>query len=165
MKFSTKAALFAAAASVGSSLLAPAAQAGIIATIEQQGANVVATASGTVNTAGLGSGGTNSNSGASVNSAAGLFAVGSASVYDIFTGITGPKKFGSVHFIQASSETGDLIAVEGVNNWLLLPDNYASGTSLSGTGTWDNTTLAALGLTTGTLTWTWGSGQPRIVSR
>ena len=36
MKFSTKAALFAAAASVGSSLLAPAAQAGIIASSKAQ---------------------------------------------------------------------------------------------------------------------------------
>jgi hypothetical protein len=158
MKFSTKAALFAAAISVGSSLVAPAARAAIIATIEQQGANVVATASGTVDTAGLGSGGTNSNSGASVNSAAALFAVGSASTYDVFTGITGPTHFGSVHFLQASSQTGDLIAVVGVNGWLNLPDNYVSGASLSGTGTWDNTTLAALGLTTGILTWTWGSG-------
>jgi PEP-CTERM motif len=33
-----------------------------------------------------------------------------------------------------------------------------SGTYLSDTSTWNNTTLAALGVTSGTYTWTWGTG-------
>jgi PEP-CTERM motif len=36
---------------------------------------------------------------------------------------------------------------------------YTSGTSLSGTDTFDSTSLALLGLTDGTYTYTWGTGN------
>jgi hypothetical protein len=41
---------------------------------------------------------------------------------------------------------------------LFLPVNYVSGAPLSDSATWDNATIASLGLTPGTYTWTWGSG-------
>ncbi len=41
---------------------------------------------------------------------------------------------------------------------LLLPSGYVSGTALSATDTYNNTTIAALGLAVGTYTYTWGSG-------
>jgi hypothetical protein len=41
---------------------------------------------------------------------------------------------------------------------LILPTSYVSGTFLSATDTYDSTTIAALGLTPGTYTYTWGIG-------
>ena len=41
---------------------------------------------------------------------------------------------------------------------VFVPVGYVSGSSLSDTSTWDNTTVAALGLIPGTYTYTWGSG-------
>ena len=41
---------------------------------------------------------------------------------------------------------------------LVVPNNYVSGSSLSGTSTYSGQTLAGLGLTPGTHRWTWGSG-------
>ena len=41
---------------------------------------------------------------------------------------------------------------------LLLPIGYISGSSISGTDTWDGTSLAGLDLKAGTYTYTWGTG-------
>jgi hypothetical protein len=41
---------------------------------------------------------------------------------------------------------------------LYVPLGYKSGGLLSDTAIFDNTTIAKLGLTPGTYTWTWGSG-------
>jgi hypothetical protein len=41
---------------------------------------------------------------------------------------------------------------------LLVPDGYVSGSALSGTAIWDAFTIASLGLTPGTYTYTWGTG-------
>jgi hypothetical protein len=38
---------------------------------------------------------------------------------------------------------------------IYVPSGYVSGTSLSDTATWDNTTIAGLGLTGGTYTYSW----------
>ena len=40
---------------------------------------------------------------------------------------------------------------------LEVPAGYQSGNPLSGSSTWDNTTIASLGLTPGTYTWSWGT--------
>ncbi len=52
-----------------------------------------------------------------------------------------------------------MFAVIGYKNRIQLPGSYVSGAIFSSTLTWDNTTLAALGVTPGTYTWTWGSGD------
>jgi len=39
-----------------------------------------------------------------------------------------------------------------------VPSGYISGAALPDTSTYDNTTLAALGVNDGTYVWTWGTG-------
>jgi hypothetical protein len=41
---------------------------------------------------------------------------------------------------------------------LAVPQGYMSDTPLSSTATWNNTTIAALGATPGSCSWTWGTG-------
>jgi PEP-CTERM motif len=89
---------------------------------------------------------------------AGWVLVGPLSGGNIFTGLTGPLSFGTGDLMAASSATGDGFGLEASLNGfgpptLGLPFGY-TGTELSGTATYDNTTIAALGLTPGTYTYT-----------
>ena len=61
--------------------------------------------------------------------------------------------------VAASSATGDSFGLEANFNGfgtpiLFLPFGYTAGTELSGTATYDNTTIAALGLAPGAYTYT-----------
>jgi PEP-CTERM motif len=79
-------------------------------------------------------------------------------------GITGPLDFGpgSGRYTLSTSASGDVFGF--VNNpsrglqALLVPLGYSSGILLSGTATFAGQTLASLGATLGTYTWTWGNG-------
>ncbi|MCY2935272.1 MAG: PEP-CTERM sorting domain-containing protein [Planctomycetota bacterium] len=130
-------------------------------TIQQVGSNVVMTGSGSVNTAGLTSNGSADRAG-SVNPSFSAFAMGSPStVTDTFwASLTGTKPaIGTGSFTLASSGTGDSFGVVTLGNGgLYLPPTYISGANLSGQSTFASTTLSGLGLTTGSYTWTWGSG-------
>src|SRR5262249_2258386 len=65
---------------------------------------------------------------------------------------------------SANSETGVRVTMQGTNpgfpsdNLLYVPGGYISGGPVSDSATFNNTTIANLGLTPGTYTWTWGSG-------
>jgi hypothetical protein len=41
---------------------------------------------------------------------------------------------------------------------IVVPDGYVTGTTISGSTTYSGTTIADLGLATGTYTWSWGTG-------
>ena len=74
-----------------------------------------------------------------------------------YTSITGPGSIGpgsSLYF--ADSTSGDNVMMN--NNSVSVPIGYTSGTELSGTATFNNNTIAGMGLTEGTYTYTWGSG-------
>ena len=76
------------------------------------------------------------------------------------TSFTGPTSFGSGGApISATSDTGPLVGL-GVNPSLFLsvPQGYLSG-NLSDSATYDGATFTSLGVTPGTYTWTWGSGD------
>jgi hypothetical protein len=82
-----------------------------------------------------------------------------------FTGvIAGPSAFGSGPLFPASSGGGDPVDIAPVVNTaplfgaVFVPVAYVSGSNLSDTSTWDNATIADLGLFPGTYTYTWGSG-------
>ena len=77
----------------------------------------------------------------------------------VYGGITAPADFGTGNETLATTTAGDTFgfAGDGVEE-LLLPIGYISGSSISGTDTWDGTSLAGLDLKAGTYTYTWGTG-------
>jgi hypothetical protein len=80
----------------------------------------------------------------------------------LYTGSTfnSPANFGTGGQTVGSSGTGDFFGVTFAisNNQLFVPSGYTSGSFISGTTTFNSTTLATLGATPGTYTWSWGSG-------
>ena len=71
---------------------------------------------------------------------------------------SGPTGIGAAGTHGASTGSGDWVGIWFGIAGVLVPAGYVSGQSLSGTGTYSSTTIAALGMTPGTYTWTWGSG-------
>lgn len=130
-------------------------------TIEQVGSNVTASGSGSLDVAGLTFDGTVV-AFPLILPDSGILLVGNPeTTYAAYAygPIAGPSNFGSGSLAWANSATGDLIGVSSSISVLGVPLGYLSGSPLSGTATFDNTTLADLGLTDGTYTWTWGSGD------
>jgi hypothetical protein len=166
-----------AAALLAPALLAPApARAIVTLRVQQVGNDVVITGSGTANTNGLTAAGTD-NDYTNVLTDALIYAgpnaftdgPGEAVGVSLWSNIsTGPLLFGSVPGVTElpDSGRGDLFGI--VANYfentsgaqrLVLPLGYSSGTTLNGTSTFTNITLAELGLTPGQIeTWSWGAG-------
>jgi hypothetical protein len=51
-----------------------------------------------------------------------------------------------------------LAGLYGYGHFIYVPAGYVSGTQLSDTDTFNGATFASLGITSGTYTYTWGSG-------
>ena len=77
----------------------------------------------------------------------------------------GPASFGSGSTATTSVGSGDQWGLYGIAGTmcLLLPDGYTSGAFLSGTATYENTDLTALGLTKGEYVYTWGSDKLTLI--
>lgn len=124
--------------------------------IREVGSNVVATGSGSINTDSLSywaSGGFGS---AQMDSSTARLFIGPASETDLVIGFTGPTNFGTGPFKGANSVTGVRVGI--FTDYFELPSGYVSGTALqTSTATWNATSFADLGLTTGTYTWSWGN--------
>jgi hypothetical protein len=143
---------------MGSGLSAPPAQAAFVVTLAQDGTNVVATGSGTIDLAGL----SFSTSGAGIAAIVpldGLINVGPASLEpaSYFDGVSGPFGFGSGPALTYAS-TGGGDAVGLFADSLYVPEGYVSGSALADSSTYDNQTLSSLGLTPGVYVYTFGSG-------
>ena len=143
------------------------AQAGYIVTLQQVGANVVATGSGAFNLNGLtfvdSRIATNqalviANSGVIQTAPTGLVNV------DEYNGFTGPTSFGSGGVHLANTSSGDFVSIFASGEFffqdIFLPTTYVSNAALSDSMTFNNQTLASLGVTPGTYVWTWGTGLP-----
>jgi len=143
-------------------LLASTSHASIIININQVGGDIVATGSGSINLTGL----TLNGDGWSTGQFApywGRVAIGSTFArFDIYGAISGPTAFSPYNvLVNADLASGNFFGVDGSSNSLFLPFGYTSGTQLSGTSTWQNTSLLNdLGINTGpsTYSWQWGSG-------
>jgi IPTL-CTERM motif len=126
-------------------------------TIQQVGANVVATGSGTLNLAAIPPY-LNASGQSFMQPNVGGLAIGtiSASV-DLHAPVTGPTNFGSGSaYVHADSDSGLLVGITA-NQYVVVDHSYVGG-NLNSSSTWNNRTIASLGLTPGTYTWTWGSG-------
>jgi hypothetical protein len=148
------------AAALAVAQFASPAQAAYTVTLEQVGANVVATGSGTLNIAGLGSIGPGIDP-AGLVPFTGVIITGPPAVgEDFYTGVTGgPTSFGSGPVTLASSGSGDKVDIGGQLRELTVPLGYVSGNPLADTSTYDNTSFSSLGVTPGTYTWTLPSGD------
>lgn len=140
----------------------------VIIQFTQQGSNVVATVSGTLNTTGLTllAASYNSNPSSTVNPGSGTVVVGFSGAFvstKVFSGFSGPSSFGTGIGRSADSwdSSGGFIDFRAnataSSTRLFLPSSFLSGGSLSASDTWNNTTFFGLGLTAGTYTYTWSS--------
>jgi hypothetical protein len=136
------------------------ANASFLYTLTEVGPDVVGSGSGTLDVADLGSPITASNCNAGSIATIGLVSGGAstATCTGLFS-IAGPATIGSSGLEYAGLATGDIVGVAGADHELFVPNGYVSGAALSNSETWDLATFASLGLTPGTYTWTWGTGQ------
>lgn len=139
---------------------------GYTITLVQQGDNVVATGSGSIDLTGLELGDAHSES-ALVLPAVGILFTGATGNADVYTGtFSGPMSFGTGSYGgYASNGNGDLAGIAAAGGQILVPHGYVSGNSLSSSATWDNATFASLGITPGTYVITWGTvaADPSII--
>ena len=135
------------------------AQAAYTVTLVQQGPNVVADGSGSINLTSFGSPFFNVGFFSLLLASDGLIDTGPVSSVDIYSGITGPTTFGSGSEVGSSANgSGDLVGVSGVEAKLIVPASYVSGNPLSDSATYASAIFASLGVTPGTYLWTWGTG-------
>jgi hypothetical protein len=140
------------------------AHAAVTVTVSQQGADVVMTGSGSLDT---------TDWGGIITTAEGLSGIAAYGVIGL--GMSGPVlafQFGPVDlisptnlgglgatFFPGDTDSGDFFTIASDNGGVLaVPVGYVSGAPLSGTASFEDTTLAALGVSPGTYAWTWGSG-------
>jgi hypothetical protein len=128
-------------------------------TISQVGSDVVWNGSGSFNLAALTSAGASTIGGGYVANQA-VWAVGPNVPVDTYSGtITYPSTFGGGG-AGVTSNTGSTfgILLGGSGRLLYVPSGYVSNTVISGSSTYANQTIAGMGLTPGTYTWSWGTG-------
>ena len=123
----------------------------------QSGANVVASGSGEIDLTGLTRQSPSSTGGAGILPSTAIIYLGLAGPADNYVSMTGPTSFGPGGVTVATAGTGDAVGVQN-GYYLSVPFGYVSDTPLIDTAIWDNATLASLGVTPGTYTWTWGTG-------
>jgi len=160
-----------AALAAAIALLAPcAAQATpYVLKLVQQGSNVVAIGSGAFDLSGLanrdGGPGPGYATYAAIQPSQGYLSVGLnpswSLIFDGYSGLTGPAAFGSGDAqTPETSNAGDPVTIFGSFNggFLFVPHGYVSDAALSSSASWDNASLASLGVAPGTYTWIWGTG-------
>ena len=132
--------------------------------VSQVGSDVVWNGSGSFNTTSLISNGTQS-LGAGFQASLAIWAIGDPTppgpTLDIYSGVTTfPTSFGTGGPTGTPSGFGDNFGIlpNGTNRNLLVPTGYTSGSFISGSTTYAGTTIAGMGLSGGTYTWSWGSG-------
>ena len=128
-------------------------------TITEVGPDVVWSGSGSFNLTALTSAGSNT-IGAGFQASQAIWAIGPVAPIDQYSGtFSYPTTFGGSG-IGVTSSTGSTFGIlpGGSGRLLYVPSGYTSNTNISGTSTYANNTIAGMGLTPGTYTWSWGSG-------
>jgi hypothetical protein len=137
----------------------PLAKADFIFYLQEDGnGDVVGTGSGSLNTSALTAVSDSFNM-SLIGSAAADLQVGTPeSEVTGFVGCTGPTNFGTGTVFGAFG-SGDFVGIIGLDDKILLPKGYVSGTSLLDAAEWQFQSFASLDITPGTYTWTWGTGS------
>lgn len=153
-----------AAAIAFSSLVAPAANAGIVINITQEGNDVVAATSGFIDTADLDFlktvvGGAVKN----MNPSLGRVATGASGAMSVFEGFTGPSSFGTNKQIDTLLQSGTAFTFNGSLGQLSIDSAYVRNTNFTSSTTWANKTLAFLGAQTGRYDYSY-NGQTVVIS-
>jgi hypothetical protein len=131
-------------------------------TLQQMGSNVVANGSGAINLTGLTFFSSGIDFTARIRAGVGVIITGppgGSGDVDLYTGFTGPPSFGSGFFFFPNTGSGDIVGIDAQSfgGLLAVPPGYLSGAALSDSMTFNNATLASLGVTPGTYVWTWGA--------
>ena len=150
----------------GSVLLIPAAaSAGMIVNIVESGGDVVASASGSLDVSALlkiSPDHVSNDIFVDPDTARLFLGVAGPQETDRYRMPIGPQALGpGTSSTLASFSSGDRFGIVGdalTDSELWLPDGYVSGTGLSSSATFSGNTIAGLGLTEGTYSYTWGSG-------
>jgi PEP-CTERM motif len=150
-----------AALAIGLGLSASPGRAAYVVTLDQDGSEVIATGSGSIDTASF-IGGFVGAATANVYAAIGEITTGpliSFTVASFLAPLSGPTSFGSGGLFPPTSGSGDLVGLQNGADLsvVYLPAGYVSGDMLSGTSTYVGQSLSSLGVTPGTYVWTWGT--------
>ena len=136
---------------------AQSAHAAMTLSINNEADNVVATANGSIDLTAL----TFVENGANFSSiepdAAALLS-GEVEDIGVYVGLSGPASWGSGGQTVATSSSGDGFLIVGLQGAIAVPQGYTSGANLSSEAVFSGATIAGLGLTPGSYTYTWGSG-------
>jgi hypothetical protein len=141
-------------------LLAPAAQATpYVVKLTQEGGNVVARGSGSIDLTGL------TGIGPYVwfdalSPSEGWVLTGTTGplvTVDGYVGFTGLPSFGSGGEARTTVGGGDAVGVIVALDRLFVPSGYVNDKALSSSASWDPATFTTLGVTPGKYVWTWGS--------
>ena len=128
----------------------------------QDGNDVVASGSGTLDLSGLTFAGS-SYAGTGIIPSEGVLGLGPTTGANYYTGVSGPSGFGTGGATVSSTTSGDFVGVEEGPGYLVVPIGFLSGGALSGTDTFANATFASLGLTPGRYTYDWNVPDDSLV--
>lgn len=128
-----------------------AAQAGVVFSFQQVGADVVLTGSGSYDLTGATLAGSGAQDGY-VNPLVGLAVGGPVAVVDLYGLTANGGAFATGGFVDGTPDVGDVFGFDAVNlgGFITVPQGYVGGTALSGSTTFANQTFATLGLAAGT---------------
>jgi hypothetical protein len=144
---------------VGAFSVSAKAQSSFTITLEQEGNDVVATGSGTMDLTGITYTGTD-NVASFIDASAAVIGTGpTVPADDTYIGLSGPISFGSGGSIFASTDSGDSVAINASVREFFVPFGYVSNSELSSSATWDDTNLTDLDVTPGSYVWTWGTNN------
>ncbi len=154
------------------SLLTRTAGAAIVVNIEQQGSDVVASYSGSIDLTGIGFnflGSANTNriaaSGAQANFQNGAASKASLTDFGKNPWTVAPSAFGTGGVFNADSlSIADGNAFGFQSNGFFIEPTYVSGSTISGSMTFENQTLASMGINAGTMNATFSSGDTLSVN-
>ncbi|HEV7481252.1 MAG TPA: PEP-CTERM sorting domain-containing protein [Roseiarcus sp.] len=134
------------------------AKAGYVVNLAEVGGNVVATGSGSINSNEL-SGSFPSVGIDEIIPSSGVILIDEPVADEFLIPATGPGSFGPGGPTIADSASGDIVGISGGAAAVIVPLGYISGSALSSTATWDDTTFSKLGVTPGTYVWQLGNGN------